>query len=70
MVNNAWGGYEDYDDVDFSVPFWEQPMTRWDKMFEAGLRAQMVSSRYGYSLITLAGKDESEVDFALIERYT
>lgn len=49
VVNNAWGGYENYYDVDFSVPFWEQPMSRWDKMFEAGLRAQMVSSRYAMS---------------------
>ncbi|WP_307441873.1 SDR family NAD(P)-dependent oxidoreductase [Paenibacillus sp. V4I3] len=53
LVNNAWGGYEDYDDVDFSVPFWEQPMSRWDKMFEAGLRAQMVSSRYAMSTFFL-----------------
>ncbi|MBD0380522.1 SDR family NAD(P)-dependent oxidoreductase [Paenibacillus sedimenti] len=45
VVNNAWGGYEDYEEVDFSAPFWEQPMKRWDKMFQAGLRAQMVSSR-------------------------
>jgi len=45
VVNNAWGGYENYDDVDFLAPFWEQPMKRWDNMFQAGLRAQMVSSR-------------------------
>ncbi|TXK74643.1 SDR family NAD(P)-dependent oxidoreductase [Paenibacillus sp. N3.4] len=56
VVNNAWGGYENYYDVDFSVPFWEQPMTRWDKMFDAGLRAQMVSSRYAMSTFFLKQK--------------
>lgn len=30
LVNNAWGGYENIDDA-FLAPFWEQPMTRWDK---------------------------------------
>jgi NAD(P)-dependent dehydrogenase (short-subunit alcohol dehydrogenase family) len=49
VINNAWGGYENYEDTDFLAPFWEQPMPRWDKMFQAGLRAQMVSSRYAMS---------------------
>ncbi|MBP1961899.1 SDR family NAD(P)-dependent oxidoreductase [Paenibacillus aceris] len=53
LVNNAWGGYENYDDVDFLVPFWEQPMKRWDNMFNAGLRAQMVSSRCAMSTFFL-----------------
>ncbi|NOU99146.1 SDR family NAD(P)-dependent oxidoreductase [Paenibacillus planticolens] len=53
LVNNAWGGYENYEDVDFLVPFWEQPMKRWDSMFDAGLRAQMVSSRHAMSTFFL-----------------
>ncbi|MEC0232216.1 SDR family NAD(P)-dependent oxidoreductase [Paenibacillus alba] len=56
VVNNAWGGYEDYDGVDFLAPFWEQPMTRWDNMFGAGLRAQMVSSRCAMSAFFLEQK--------------
>ncbi|GGA01688.1 oxidoreductase [Paenibacillus marchantiophytorum] len=56
VVNNAWGGYEDYDGVDFLAPFWEQPMVRWDRMFGAGLRAQMVSSRYAMSTLLLEQK--------------
>src|SRR4051794_3561699 len=33
LVNNAWGGYEHYDDAGFAAPFWEQPLQRrWDGM--------------------------------------
>ncbi|OCT14140.1 hypothetical protein A8709_25165 [Paenibacillus pectinilyticus] len=53
LVNNAWGGYENIEDGDFLAPFWEQPMLRWDQMFNAGLRAQMVSSRYAMSTFFL-----------------
>ena len=50
VVNNAWGGYEDYFDAPFQAVFWEQPMARWDRMFTAGLRAQMLSSRHAMGL--------------------
>lgn len=56
VVNNAWGGYEDIEKSDFLAPFWEQPLQRWDKMFDAGLRAQMVSSRYAMSTFFLEQK--------------
>jgi NAD(P)-dependent dehydrogenase (short-subunit alcohol dehydrogenase family) len=40
LVNNAWGGYEQRADEPevgfFGVPFWEQPLWRWDAMFTAG----------------------------------
>ena len=39
LVNNVWGGYERYSDADFDGPFWEQPLWRWDTMFDAGVRA-------------------------------
>lgn len=55
LVNNAWGGYENIDDA-FLAPFWEQPMTRWDNMFNAGLRAQMVSSQYAMKTFFLEQK--------------
>ncbi|WP_209280657.1 SDR family NAD(P)-dependent oxidoreductase [Paenibacillus athensensis] len=51
VVNNAWGGYENYFDAPFQAVFWEQPMTRWDGMFTAGLRAQMLSSRAAMKLL-------------------
>ncbi len=43
LVNNAWGGYENYDTT-FAAPFWEQPLSRWDKMLTIGLRSHMVGS--------------------------
>jgi len=47
LVNNVWGGYEhlllDGRYVD-SLPFWEQPIERWDSMFAAGVRAHYVAS--------------------------
>ena len=44
LVNNIWGGYENYDST-FDDGFWEQPLWRWDKMFEAGVRAHYTASR-------------------------
>lgn len=44
LVNNVWGGYENYDPADFEAPFWEQPIGRWDRMMTAGLRAHYVAS--------------------------
>ena len=31
----------------FQHPFWEQSMERWDGMFHAGLRAHLLTCRYG-----------------------
>jgi NAD(P)-dependent dehydrogenase (short-subunit alcohol dehydrogenase family) len=45
LVNNVWGGYEDYEAGDFDAPFWEQPLWRWDRMFNAGVRAHYMASR-------------------------
>jgi NAD(P)-dependent dehydrogenase (short-subunit alcohol dehydrogenase family) len=44
LVANAWGGYEGHG-PDFTAPFWEQPLERWDAMFTAGLRAQFAAAR-------------------------
>lgn len=51
LVNNAWGGYENHDVDAFVAPFWEQPLSRWDGMFTAGLRATFVSNRYAAPLL-------------------
>jgi hypothetical protein len=48
LVNNVWGGYEGMmeDGVfTWSKPFWEQPLWRWDAMFEAGVRAHYYASQ-------------------------
>lgn len=45
LVNNVWGGYEQYDAQLFTLPVWEQPLWRWDKMFDVGVRAHYTTSR-------------------------
>jgi len=48
LVNNVWGGYEQMVEggvFTWSKPFWEQPLWRWDAMFEAGVRAHYHASQ-------------------------
>jgi NAD(P)-dependent dehydrogenase (short-subunit alcohol dehydrogenase family) len=48
LVNNVWGGYEQMiEDGEFTWnrPFWQQPVWRWDAMFQAGVRAHYVASQ-------------------------
>lgn len=49
LVCNAWGGYMPYPEhLEWGKqPFWEQSMRRWDGMFTAGLRAHLVTCRFG-----------------------
>lgn len=55
VVNNAWGGYAEYDDH-FSAPLWEQPLEkRWRGMFEAGLWAHMLTSAHACRLMVPRG---------------
>ena len=52
LVNNAWGGYEDYDGASFTAPFWEQPLQqRWDAMFGAGVWPTMLTSHRAAPLL-------------------
>jgi dehydrogenase/reductase SDR family member 1 len=47
LVNNVWGGYEHFNDgTEFwkEKGFWTAPLARWDKMFQAGVRAHYVAS--------------------------
>lgn len=47
LVNNVWGGYEFYNDgTEFWAEkgFWTGPLSRWDKSFQAGVRAHYVAS--------------------------
>ncbi len=49
LVNNAWGGYEHMvHDGQFTWlnRFWQQPLWRWDAMFQAGVRGAYVASQY------------------------
>ena len=56
LVNNAWGGYEDYahhggDASVFDAVFWEQPIERWDKMWNAGVRATLATTKTALPLM-------------------
>jgi NAD(P)-dependent dehydrogenase (short-subunit alcohol dehydrogenase family) len=55
LVNNAWGGYEDYlkrgGHKSFDAVFWEQPIERWDKMWTAGVRATLATTKAALPLM-------------------
>ncbi len=54
LVNSVWGGYEKlFEDNEYTweLPFWQQPLWRWEAMFQSGVRAAFVSSRYGVPLM-------------------
>jgi NAD(P)-dependent dehydrogenase (short-subunit alcohol dehydrogenase family) len=46
VVGNAWGGYADHDWRTFGAPLWEQPLSRWQSMFDSGLRNQLTTARF------------------------
>jgi NAD(P)-dependent dehydrogenase (short-subunit alcohol dehydrogenase family) len=41
LVNNAWGAHQDRIGAE---PFWEQPLSHWEGMFERGVRNHILSS--------------------------
>lgn len=56
LVNNVWGGYEQYDWAGFLAPFWEQPMHFWSRMFDAGVRAHLLTTRLAVPLMLSGGR--------------
>ena len=56
LVCNAWAGYMPYPEHNdwFGLPFWEQSMQRWDGMFTGGLRAHLLTARFGLPLMVPA----------------
>ena len=58
LVNNVWGGYErmmDNGAFTWPLPFWQQPLWRWDAMFAAGVRAHYVASQLAASGMVARG---------------
>lgn len=54
LVNVAWGGYERMVEdgrFTFGVPFWEQPLWRWDAMMATGVRTAFVASQQAARLM-------------------
>ncbi|HSD85155.1 MAG TPA: SDR family NAD(P)-dependent oxidoreductase [Anaerolineae bacterium] len=49
LVNNAWAGYEHmFHDGQFTwfKPFWQQPLWRWDAMFQSGVRGAYIAGQF------------------------
>ncbi|KAB8140333.1 SDR family NAD(P)-dependent oxidoreductase [Chloroflexia bacterium SDU3-3] len=58
LVNNVWGGYEQFNDgTEFwnEKGFWTVPLSRWDKSFQAGVRAHYVASALAAPLMIAQG---------------
>jgi NAD(P)-dependent dehydrogenase (short-subunit alcohol dehydrogenase family) len=54
LVNNVWGGYAAYHEgrpEDMEGPFWRQPISLWDDMFAAGVRAHYVATALAVPLL-------------------
>src|SRR5262245_16762773 len=56
LVNNVWGGYEQFDGSRFAAPFWEQPLRHWAGMFESGVRAHLAATRLAVPLLLANGR--------------
>ena len=60
LVNNVWGGYENMVEngqFTWTRPFWEQPIWRWDAIFQAGVRAAYVASQLAAPLMKSQQRD-------------
>jgi NAD(P)-dependent dehydrogenase (short-subunit alcohol dehydrogenase family) len=47
LVNSAWSGYENMIEngrFTWGLPFWEQPLWRWDTIIDSGVRANYLAS--------------------------
>jgi dehydrogenase/reductase SDR family protein 1 len=54
LVNGVWGGYErmmENGQFTWPLPFWEQPLWRWNAMMDAGVRAAYVASHHAARLM-------------------
>ena len=57
LVNNVWAGYTDKNfqlDIEtdnFTAKFWEQPLYRWDHMFQISLRSHFICSQEAAKLM-------------------
>jgi dehydrogenase/reductase SDR family member 1 len=57
LVNSVWGGYENMienGEFTWMLPFWKQPLWRWDAMFAAGVRAYYVASAFAARMMVEA----------------
>jgi dehydrogenase/reductase SDR family member 1 len=58
LVNNVWGGYEQYcngSEYTGHLPFWQRPLALWDSMHQTGVRAHYVASVFAVPLLIARG---------------
>lgn len=58
LVNNVWGGNEL---AIANMPFWEQPTAHWSNMFDAGVRAQLMTNYYAIPLMRSSRQDSDGI---------
>lgn len=63
LVNNVWAGYQHMvEQTDgnwvytWEKPFWEQPLWRWDAMFDAGVKAHYIASQIAANMMVSKGQ--------------
>jgi NAD(P)-dependent dehydrogenase (short-subunit alcohol dehydrogenase family) len=55
LVNNAWGGHETLTHEFLDAPFWNQPLSHWQSMFEHGVRNQVITCQAAAPLLIKQG---------------
>ena len=51
LANAVWGGSEVIMQMNWSRPFWEQPLEGWQQMMKAGTYAYLLASRHAAKLM-------------------
>jgi dehydrogenase/reductase SDR family protein 1 len=73
LVNNAWGGYENMmegGEFTWTRPFWQQPIWRWDAMFQAGVRSAYVASQLAAQMmVAQSGGLIANISFWAAQKY-
>jgi len=57
LVNSAWAGYERMVEAGrftWPMPFWEQPVWRWDAMMTSGVKSAFVASQHAARMMVKA----------------
>ena len=67
LVNAVWGGYEAYDPASWTLPLWEQPVSRLDRMLGTGVRAHYLACR-ALAPLLLAGRTKLVVSISAGDR--
>lgn len=67
LVNAVWGGNEI---APSSVPFWHQPLARWDATQRAGVWAALLTTRFAAPLLIDSQGTVATVAFSDRQRYT